>query len=125
MKLPKSLIIWFKLHFIVDIIFAIPLIFFPGLFMQLLSLPVENLFLARVIGAALLGIGGASIFCKKKEHYEIMLILKIIWSISAILVLVYSAIVENSLMLWLLALVFLIFSIAWIYYYKIWHIRKN
>ena len=118
MKISKSLQVWFKLHFIVDVIFAIPLIFFPGWFMGLLSLPVENLFLARVIGAALLGIGGASIFCKKKEHYEIMLILKIIWSISAILVLIYSAIVENSFMLWILALVFLIFSISWVYYKK-------
>jgi hypothetical protein len=118
MKIPKSLVVWFKLHFVVDVIFAIPLIFFPGWLMGLLSLPVENLFLARVIGAALLGIGGASIFCKKKEHYEIMLILKIIWSISAILVLIYSAIVENSFMLWILALVFLIFSISWVYYKK-------
>jgi hypothetical protein len=116
MKISKSLQVWFKLHFIVDVIFAIPLIFFPGWFMGLLSLPVENLFLARVIGAALLGIGGASIFCKKKEHYEIMLILKIIWSVSAILVLVYSAIVENSFVFWILALIFLIFSVTWIYY---------
>jgi len=117
MKVPKSLKIWFKLHFIVDVIFAIPLIFFPGWFMKLLSLPVENLFLARVIGAALLGIGGASIFCKKKEHYEIMLILKIIWSISAILVIVYSAIFEGPVLFWILALVFIIFSITWIYYW--------
>ena len=116
MKIPKSLQTWFKLHFLVDLIVGIPLIFFPGWFMGILSLPVENLFLARIIGAALLGIGGASIFCKKKEHYEIMLILKIIWSISAILVLVYSAIVEKSLIYWILALVFLIFSVAWIYY---------
>lgn len=116
MKIPKSLVVWFKLHFVVDVIFAIPLIFFPGLVLRLLSLPVENLFLARVIGAALLGIGGSSIFCKKKEHYEIMLILKIIWSISAILVLVYSAIFENASILWILALVFLIFSVTWIYY---------
>jgi hypothetical protein len=117
-KIPKSLVIWFKAHFLVDVIFAIPLIFFPGWLLNLLSLPTENLFLARIIGAALLGIGGASIFCKKKEHYEIMLILKIIWSISAILVLVYSAVFENSLILGILALIFLVFSIAWIYYEK-------
>ena len=116
-KVPKSLRIWFKIHFVVDFLVAIPLIFFTKWTLGLFGFPLENLVFARLIGAALIGIGGTSYFCKKKEHFEIMLILKIFWSLAAILALIWGLIETEMLSLWLFLIIFVIFSAVWNYYW--------
>jgi hypothetical protein len=77
-KIPRGLKIWFIIHFIVDIALAIPLIFFPKIFLGLLGFPIVETLTARLVGAALIGIGGASLFAynKKIETYNILLTLK-------------------------------------------------
>lgn len=118
-KVPKSLQVWFVIHFIVDIVLAIPLIFFPVYFFNLLGLELNQIYLARVLGAGLVGIGSASLFAynKSKESYDILLTLKIFWSITAASALIYSVFVEGApeVLLWFVRL-FIIFSGVWIYY---------
>ncbi len=119
-NIPQSLRNWFLIHFIVDIILGIPLIFFPEIILQLFGLPgtqAESI-LARLVGAALLGIGGVSFFSykKSKESFDTLLTMKIIWSTSAILGLLISISVGAPSSLWILVAIFVVFSLAWIYY---------
>ena len=116
MNVSKSLRFWFKIHFLVDLLVAVFLIFFTAWTLQLFGFVNENLVFVRVVGAALLGIGGASLFTKTKDQFEVMLNLKIIWSVSAIAVILYGIIVTKNYWLWLFVVIFAIFSAAWIYY---------
>lgn len=113
----KSLRVWFKIHFLVDILFAIPLFLFPiwtlGLF-GIVSEPV----LARLIGAALVGIGGVSYLTKTKQEFKILLKLKVLWSSAAIVALVWSVIEGASSLIWVLVVVFVLFFGVWWYYLK-------
>ncbi len=115
---PKSLRIWFLLHFIADLFFAIPLILFPKIILNVLEINSTAIPLARLVGAALVGIGGASFFSykKSKESYNILLTLKILWSITAILGLIVSIVQGSSKLLWIVVSAFSIFAIVWIYF---------
>ena len=117
-EIPKLLRIWFIIHFITDMIFAIPLLFFSTWTLNLFGFPLENLLFVRIVGAALIGIGGASLFNYKKEKasYEIMLTLKIIWSLTAILAIIWSIIEGAPKITWLFLAIFIGFSIVWQYY---------
>jgi hypothetical protein len=117
-EVPNSLKRWFLVHFIIDLLFAIPLIFAPVYFLQLFNFQITEPLMAQLVGSALLGIGGTSYFTKTKEQYEIMLNLKIIWSVSAILILIYNILTGAPNLTWLILLTFVIFSITWIYYRK-------
>ena len=116
-SIPKSLRIWFLIHFIVDLLFAIPLIFFPITFLSLLGFTIIDPITARLVGAALIGIGGASFFAykKTKKTYDILLTLKIIWSISAIFTLAWAIIEGSPKIVWLILITFMLFSGVWIY----------
>ena len=117
MKTPQSLRTWFFIHFIIDIIFAIPLLFFPEATLGLFGLKTLETVTPRLVGAALIGIGGASYFTKKKD-YSIMLTLKILWSLSAILGLLLALYHGAPNLIWIIVLLFAIFSGVWIYYKK-------
>ncbi|MBT6022992.1 hypothetical protein HOH11_00090 [Candidatus Woesearchaeota archaeon] len=112
--IPKSLRQWFLLHFIVDILFAAALIFYPQQLLDLIGLQ-GNVLSLRIIGAALIAIGGTSLLMHKggKKEYGVMLNLKLLWSISAVLVLLFS-----TPLLWPIIGIFLIFISAWVYYKK-------
>ena len=116
-KVPKSLKTWFFIHFIIDILFAIPLIFFPKYLLGLFGLQAEVI-TVRLVGAALVGIGGASFFTKTYEQFRIMLILKLFWSVTAILVLLIEILDGAPLIIISVLAIFLAFSIIWQYYYK-------
>ena len=120
-SVPYSLRVWFVIHFIVDVIFAIPLLFFPVFTLNLLGFPLVEPVTARLVGAALLGIGGASLItqCAGKESFRSLLTLKIIWSLGAItglLLSIYERVAPGST--WLFLGLFALFSGVWIYYYK-------
>ena len=114
---------WFIAHGIVDILFAIPLMVVPETFLEALGWQVVDPFVARVVGAALIGIGGESLIAMRAEFYSVkrMLELKILWSIAAIVGLIVSAAIAESLPwgVWPIGAIFLIFSVVWV----IWRIR--
>lgn len=120
---PKALKIWFIIHFIVDISFALPLFLFPEGFMKLLGWTVIDPITARMAAAALFGIGGESLLCIKlgRDAFKAMLNLKIIWSIAAItgftIALIKGAFGYPFIGAGLLA-VFVIFSGIWIFWRK-------
>lgn len=114
--IPLSLRLWFKLHFLIDLLFAIPLIIAPSWILSLFGFTDITPLLARLIGAALVGIGGASLFTKTKEQFEIMLTLKIIWSVTAIIGLLWSLAEGAPASMWGILMVFVLFSGVWVYY---------
>ena len=117
-KVPQSLRIWFLIHSFIDISFAIPLLFFPSLILGMLNIVTTETITARLVGAALIGIGGASFFSykKSKESYDILLTLKILWSVTALIALALSLYAGAQNTLWLIVGIFAIFSAVWIYY---------
>tara|TARA_Y100000310_G_C20661808_1_gene805213 strand:- start:1566 stop:1943 length:378 start_codon:yes stop_codon:yes gene_type:complete len=110
-KVPSSLRTWFIIHFIVDYMVGLPLLFFPEWTMGLFGLSPEP-FIGRLFAAALLGISGVSLISRNKtvESYQSLLTLKIIFAGSALLGILLSG-------FHLLAFtVFLVFLIVWTYY---------
>ena len=118
LQIPKSLRIWFIIHFFIDVIFAIPLIFSPIWILSLFGLPSSEAVMARLVGAALIGIGGASFISYKgtKENYSILLTLKLLWSSTAILGLLLSVFSGAPNSIWLIIVMFTIFFFIWLYY---------
>ncbi|HLC58593.1 MAG TPA: hypothetical protein VJI68_01915 [Candidatus Nanoarchaeia archaeon] len=119
MEVPKSLRIWYVIHFFADILFAIPLFIFPEYTLSLLGFTTIDVVTARLVAAALIGIGTASLLQRnnKIESFQSTLTIKVIWSVTAILGLIISILTNKAPMLtWLIVLIFVIFSGTWIYY---------
>jgi hypothetical protein len=115
---PKNLRTWFVVHFITDYLFGIPLLVAPVLTLSLLGWSTIDPATTRLVGAALLGIGGESLLGinARLDTYIALLNLKIIWSLSAILGILLSIIQGSPPMSWAILAIFIIFSAAWIYY---------
>jgi len=116
---PRSLRFWFVVHFVLDFIFAIPLLLAPVWFLTLFGFQNPDPFTARLVGAALLGIGGESLLGWEAsiEAFRAMLNLKIIWSLAAIggimLTLIFNG---GPFMAYVVLLIFASFSGLWMYY---------
>ena len=120
MNIPQSLRIWFIIHFIVDFIFGIPLLLFPASTLSLFGFEAVELLTPRLVGAALLGIGGIS-FLVRNENAEVfrsLLKLKVIWSVSAIVGIVLTLVEGAPAFTWLVLGVFAVFSGVWMYYLR-------
>ena len=120
-QIPLSLKIWFIVHFAVDTVFAIPLIFFPYSFLTFLGFTSIEPLTSRLVGAALIGIGGTSFLVRNMgvEVYQALLSLKILWSGAAIISIAFSIIEGGPAIEWLLLLIFVVFSIVWNYYKRV------
>jgi hypothetical protein len=116
MPVPKSLRRWFLAHFLIDWAFGLPLLFAPAWTLSLLGFIEENSLAARLVGAALLGIGGASFLVRDAgaEVYLAMLGLKIVWSLSAILAILLSIREGAPAGAWWILGIFTVFSAVWI-----------
>ncbi len=117
-SVPKSLRAWFVIHFFADMLFALPLMFFPtrtlGLFGWLIIDPIA----ARLVGAALFGIGMISLIARNasKEMFSHMLLLKMLWSGAAILSFVISLYQGAPKSVWLFLVIFAFFFALWTSY---------
>lgn len=118
---PKALRNWFFVHFLVDVIFAIPLLIAPVFFLNRLGWQVVDPVTARLVAAALFGIGIESLLSYRSDisNYQGMLNLKIIWSLGAITGLTISLAQGDQgrpIILWLLLFVFIVFNILWVFW---------
>ncbi len=117
-KFPSGLRTWFVIHFIADLIFGLPLLLFPVDTMMLFGWSIIDPLTARLVGAALMGIGIESFLGRKKsiESFQTMLRLKIIWSLSANLGIALTIFQGAPKAAWLFQGIFILFSGIWIYY---------
>lgn len=116
---PRSLRFWFIVHFVADFVFAIPLLVAPVWLLTFFGFENPDPFTARLVGAALLGIGGESLLGWEGpiEAFRAMLNLKIIWSLAAIGGIILTLVVSGGpLMAYLILLLFAGFSGLWMYY---------
>jgi hypothetical protein len=123
-SVPKALKVWFIIHFVVDVLFAIPLLIIPELFLGLLGWERVDTIAARIVAAALFGIGIESFIGRNSsvEAFKGMLNLKVIWSISAVIGIALSMIQGaqgRPIFGWVLVAIFGSFNVLWIY----WRIR--
>ena len=79
---PASLRTWFRVHCAIDLVAALPLLLFPQRILGLLGWTAIDPVATRLCGAALLGIGGASVLVDRHglAGYRALLGLKVIWS---------------------------------------------
>ena len=70
-KVPGSLRLWFVVHFAVDLVFALPLLLIPEWLMPLLGWSCVDPITSRLVGAALMGIGGASLLERKASAEDL------------------------------------------------------
>ncbi len=117
---PTSLRTWFIIHFIADLLFAIPLIIFPTVFLSWLGWTAVDPVTARLVGAALIGIGGESWLARDASLavYRGMLRLKLLWSGAAILGFGLSLYQGAPLATWLFFGIFAIFFLVWAYWHQ-------
>lgn len=121
-EVPRALRIWFTIHFAADILFALPLLIAPVAFLSALGWNVVDPLTARMVAAALFGIGTESLLSRNssKESFRTMLRLKIIWSAAALTGLLIG-LISGLFGIWLvgvsLFLIFFLFNILWIYWF--------
>ena len=116
----SSLRRWFVVHFVVDMLFGLPLLLFPDGVMGLFGLEVGEQVTVRLVGAALIGIGGVSLWVNKegREVYAALLRLKLLWSGSAIVGAGLSLWYGAPMMILVVLVVFMAFFLVWLYYYR-------
>lgn len=117
--LTQKLKFWFIIHFILDVVAALPLFFFPVRLLQILGWQVVDPFATRLVAAALFGIGIESWLGRNGDlaTFGHMLNLKIIWSATAVLGLGFSMLQAAKLPSagqWAALAIFLIFHLIWV-----------
>ncbi|MCK5164412.1 MAG: hypothetical protein KAQ72_11875 [Desulfobacula sp.] len=123
-SVPIALKRWFIIHFAVDVLFAVPLFFFPVAFLTLLGWHSIDPFATRIVAAALFGIGIESFLGRNAtaQTFKNMLNLKIIWSgatIAGVGLSILQDTYPTAIAQWLLLGTFSGFHILWI----LWRIR--
>jgi len=118
---PKTLRMLFVVHFLADIAFAVPLLLMPERFLSVLGWTVVDPFAARLVAAALFGIGTESLLSRNAppESFRSMLSLKIIWSSAAVLGMLVTIIQYPRFRIvtsYAFMLVFIVFNIVWVYW---------
>jgi hypothetical protein len=85
MEVPASLRLWFVVHAAVDLLAALPLLTAPVAVLGRLGWTCIDPVAVRLVGAALLAIGGQSFLMRNAgaEAYRAMVGLKVIWSLAA------------------------------------------
>ena len=118
---PKGLRTWFVIHFAVDIVFAVPLLLVPKWILPLFGWSAVDPITSRLVGAALLGIGGASLLERNagREVFRAMLGLKIIWATAALVAIALGILAGGPATAWLFFAIFGVFLAVWICYRRV------
>ena len=116
--IPNGLRTWFVIHFVADMLFGIPLLFFPHLLLPLLGWTTYDPLTSRLVGAALMGIGIESLLGRNAsaETFRAMLNLKIIWASSAIFAILAALFEGSPPVSWAFLGIFIMFWGVWVYY---------
>jgi len=118
---PKGLRTWFVIHFAVDIVFAVPLLLVPKWILPLFGWSAVDPITSRLVGAALLGIGGASLLERNagREVFRAMLGLKMIWATAALVAITLGILAGGPATAWLFFAIFGVFLVVWIRYQRV------
>ena len=114
-EVPASLRLWFGVHAVVDVVAAVPLLIAPEVILPRLGWTVVDPVAARLVGAALAGIGVTSWRTRHAGAAVIRALvgLKVVWSASAILALVLAIARGAPELTFLFLSIFLAFCGVW------------
>ena len=106
------------IHFVADVLFAIPLLFFPQALLNLVGWNSYDPVTTRLVGAALMGIGVESLLGRNAstDTFRAMLNLKVIWATSALIAIGLGIAEGAASSAWLFLGIFAIFWVVWVYY---------
>lgn len=112
---PDSLRKMFVLHFAADMLFALPLFFAPEAFLGALGWTCVDPIATRICAGALFGIGIQSFLARNAtaDAFREMLGLKVIWSSTCTVGIVWSVLQGGPPMGWAFAGVFAVFCGIW------------
>ncbi|MGD8406952.1 MAG: hypothetical protein PVJ21_25055 [Anaerolineales bacterium] len=118
-NVPNGLRTWFVVHFVVDVLFAIPLLFFPQMLLDLFNWRTYDPIMTRLVGAALMGIGVESLLGRNAsaDTFRAMLNLKVIWASSALIAIGIGIAEGVASTAWSLFTIFFVFWCVWVYYH--------
>jgi hypothetical protein len=117
-SVPDGLRTWFVIHFVADVLFAIPLLFFPQAILNFFGWGTYDPIMSRLVGAALMGIGVESLLGRNANAatFRAMLNLKVIWASSALFA-IGAGIAEGAAPIaWAFLGIFAAFWCVWVYY---------
>jgi hypothetical protein len=115
---PDSLRRWFVVHFVADMLFAVPMFVAPTFFLGLFGWEHVDPITTRIVAAALFGIGIESLLGRNAEApaFVAMLNLKVIWASTATIGIAWGTIEGGNAMGWAFAGTFAAFLCVWSYY---------
>ena len=115
---PASLRTWFVIHFLVDMLAAIPLFVAPQAVLGWLGWATVDPLATRAVAAALFGIGIESYLGRdgSREALVGMLRLKVIWSATAALGAFWSLLTGGPAAGWVVFAIFVAFHALWLRY---------
>lgn len=120
-EIPKALRTWFVIHFVIDVVFALPLMAAPVWTLELFGWQAVDPYTTRIAAAALFGIGIESFLGRNAgvESFRNMLTLKVIWSLAAVVGVGWSlvqGVQGRPLFAWLVLAIFVGFNFLWVYW---------
>lgn len=115
---PNGLRRWFVIHFIADVVAAVPLFVAPERFLGALGWTAVDPISTRLVAAALFGIGIESYLGRNAsvEAFRAMLNLKVIWSAVAAIGVLWSQLDGGPLAGWGVFAIFFGFHLVWLRY---------
>ena len=118
MEVPRTLRAWFVAHALVDLAAGLPLLAAPELVLRRLGWTCVDPVSARLVGAALLAIGGQSFLGRDAgvDVYRAMLRLKLVWSLSAAVSLFIGIGAGAPPAAWALLSIFICFAGVWLHH---------
>jgi hypothetical protein len=116
--IPASLRTWFRVHCALDVACAIPLLLFPARALGLLGWTTVDPLASRLCGAALLGIGTASVMVHRYglAGYRALLGLKVVWSLAAVFAVLAGIGDGAPQAAWAFLSIFIVFAGVWVSY---------
>ena len=121
-KISSGLRTLFLVHFIVGLVFGLPLLFIPGIFMGLLGISVPDVEPYRMVGAAILAFTASSWYCYQAAEWDrvkIVVQAEIVWTVLAALALLYGLLFAGlPAAEWINAILMAGFAVAFIYFYS-------
>jgi len=113
----------FLVHFILALIFSLPILFAPSIYVSLMGFPAQEPLLGayRLLGAAILAFGVSSWLAYKEtawERVKIVVQMEIVWTVLATLIFLWGLLAGPLPSLaWLNALIMAAFAVAFSLFY--------
>lgn len=112
----------FLVHFVVALAFGLLLFLAPPLWGSLAGYEASDPTLARVLGAALLGLAVSSWLGYRADRWDtvrIVVAMEIVFDVLAALAVLYGMYFEGMPVFgWVVFAIYAVFAVAWIYFYR-------